>query len=347
MNTEPATVPARPRRPNDNEALFSRSLRYEFASEEGRALVGSYAISIALATAFLLLVYLMPVRTENPFEKGVTAPIAVNLDPLPLPEVPTVPQAGETETVAEAGPTVRRPGPRGPQPGSARAGRPGSPTEATSAGAIGRAFGASNDAGAGGMVGDVSGILRGVDVSSGAGGAGGGLGGTGGGGAGGKTVLGYGQGGQGSRTPGRGGIGGGAGAGGGGGGGIGGVGGGGGLTAARVRVSAPAVVASDLPGGPGRDVSELGTFVRSRESQLRFCYVEQGLKVNPNLAGTVTVAVTLTGGGNVTGVNITNRSWSGPGASEAESCIRNRVREWRFPAGDAGGTYSFPFNFTH
>jgi hypothetical protein len=197
------------------------------------------------------------------------------------------------------------------------------------------------------MIGDVSGILRGVDVNSGGGGTGGGLAGNGGGGAGGKTVLGYGQGGQGARTPGRGGTGGGLGTGGGGGGGVGGVGGGGGVTAARVNVSAPRVRASDAPLGAGRDVSELGNFVRSRQNQLRFCYQEYGLKVNPSLAGTINVSITLTGSGNVTGADVTSRTWGGGGAAEAESCIIDKIRSWRFPSSSAGGgTYAFPFNFT-
>jgi hypothetical protein len=186
-----------------------------------------------------------------------------------------------------------------------------------------------------------------VDVSSGSGGTGGGRGGTGGGGLGGKAVIGYGQGGEGSRTPGRGGFGGGLGTGGGGGGGIGGVGGGGGMTRAAVRVEAPRVVAAPDLGGPGRDVGDLGNFVRSRESQLRFCYQEYGLKVNPSLAGKVNVSITLTGSGNVTNAAITGRTWGGAGASESERCIQSRIRSWKFPASDrGGGTYGFTFNFT-
>jgi len=96
-----------------------------------------------------------------------------------------------------------------------------------------------------------------------------------------------------------------------------------------------------------RDVAELGTFVRGRESQLRFCYNEYGLKVNPSLAGSVSAAVTLTQGGGVSGVNMTNRTWSGAGASETEQCLAQKIRGWRFPASDAGGgTYSFSFSFT-
>ena len=47
-------------RPSDDETVFTRSLRFELADEENRALLGSYAISIGLAVAFLLLVYLGP-----------------------------------------------------------------------------------------------------------------------------------------------------------------------------------------------------------------------------------------------------------------------------------------------
>jgi hypothetical protein len=197
------------------------------------------------------------------------------------------------------------------------------------------------------MVGDVSGILSGVQTSSGSGGSGGGLGGIGGGGSGGKTVLGQGQGGQGSTRPGRGGIGGGSGTGGGGGGGIGGVGPGGGMTRGAVRVSAPSVVSAPDLGGPGRDVGELGAFVRSRESQLRYCYTEQGLKVNPALAGTINVSITLTGSGSVTGVDARPGSMSGAGTSEVTNCIEGKIRAWKFPSSEAGGgTYSFPFSFT-
>jgi hypothetical protein len=96
-----------------------------------------------------------------------------------------------------------------------------------------------------------------------------------------------------------------------------------------------------------RDVGELGTFVRSRESQLRFCYNEYGLKVNPGLAGSVTAAVSLTPAGGVTGVNVTNRTWSGTGSAETERCIADKIRAWRFPSSEAGGgTYSFSFSFT-
>jgi hypothetical protein len=343
----PATAPAGKAPGRDPDTTFTRGMRFEWASEEGRALVGSYAISGALGIAFLLLVHLMPVRPAPTDDQAVNITVADTMFTPPEATPPPVAQEGAATQVAEAGPTNKKPGPVGPQKGKPTPGRPGSLTETNSTGAIGSAFGTGSGSGTGGTVGDVSGILRGVDVNSGSGGTGGGMNGSGGGGAGGKTVLGYGQGGQGSTTPGRGGIGGGIGSGGGGGGGVGGVGAGGGVTAARVRVSAPSVRASEAPPGRGRDVSELGTFVREREAQLRYCYTERGLKANPNLAGTINVAITLTGSGNVTGVDITSRTWGGAGASEAESCIVSKIRSWKFPASDlGGGTYGFPFNFT-
>jgi hypothetical protein len=337
------TQTASPKRSRD-ETTFTRNLRYELMGEEGRAIVGSYVVAVALGILWLLLVvFLPPVQSKiQLLSAEETGPVTIELEDLSPPAQP-----GEAEPQPAPGPTTQPPGQRGPQPGSPRPNPPGSQTERNRAGAIGAAFGTGAGQGSGGLVGDVSNILRGVDVSSGTGGTGGGRGGTGGGGLGGKAVIGYGQGGEGSRTPGRGGFGGGLGTGGGGGGGIGGVGGGGGMTRAAVRVEAPRVVAPGDIGGPGRDVGDLGNFVRSRESQLRFCYQEYGLKVNPSLAGKVNVAISLTGAGNVTGVDVSGRSWGGAGASEVEQCIRSRIRGWRFPASDrGGGTYGFTFNFT-
>jgi hypothetical protein len=276
-------------------------------------------------------------------------PIAVTFDALePGLESAEEGETGEEVVLPAPGPKNLPAGRRGddgnPRPRSPGGARPAN----ASAGAIADAFGTSSGRGGGGLVGDVSNVLRGVDLSSGTGGTGAGAAGTGGAGRGGKVVLGAGEGGQGSRTPGRGGIGSGAAMGGGGGGGIGGVGPGGGTVSREpVRISAPRPIDVPAIGGPQRDVAELGTFVRGRESQLRFCYNEFGLKVNPALAGSVTAAITLTGTGSVANVNLTNRTWSGAGASDTEQCIAQKIRGWRFPASEAGGgTYSFSFSFT-
>ena len=326
---------------------FDRSLRFEWADPEQRVLLWSWAFSIGLAIVWLILVAMhkvQPLRLMSEAEEGVTISLADTQEPAAAEPVP---QAGPAEETPAPGPTNKPKGQTGKK-GNPTPNRPGSQNDVNRVGAIGDAFGTTRGAGSGGLTGDVSNILRGVAVSSGSGGTGGGRGGVGGGGSGGKAVLGYGQGGQGGSTPGRGGFGGGTGTGGGGGGGgIGGVGAGGGVTRATVRVAAPVAILTDDRAGAGRDVGELGVYVRSRESQLRFCYQEYGLKSNPSLAGTITVAISMTAAGSVTGVNINNRTWGGPGASETESCIRGKIQAWKFPASSSGGgTYSFPFNFT-
>jgi hypothetical protein len=158
----------------------------------------------------------------------------------------------------------------------------------------------------------------------------------------GKSVLAYGQGGQGVRTPGRGDMGGQGAVGG-----VGNVVGGAGIGHEGVTVSAPKALDVAGFGGPSRDMGELGTAVRGHESQLRFCYDEYGLKVNPDLAGSITVAIGLSGTGSVTSATVSRRTWSGAGSAEAEACILQRVRGWRFPPSKTGnGTFEFSFNFS-
>ncbi len=300
-----------------DESTFTRDLKFEIASDEGRALLVSYAIAAGLGILWLLLVHLLPV-----------APPAISL--MREEEMRPIDVQFEQPPAPTPAPTAA-PRPATPQ----RSQRP----QRDETAAIGDAFGGSAPDRAGALVGDVSNVLRGVDVNK-AGSAP-----TGSATTGGKAVIAYGKGGQGSRTPGRGGFG--TGLGSAGTSGIGGVGGGGSVGRASVTVTAPSVVKAENLGGPGRNVEELGSFVRGRQSQLRFCYEEHGLKVNPNLAGTVTVAVTMTGAGSVTAVNIVRRTWSGAGADDTEACIRSRISGWRFPPSDAGGgTFNFPFNFT-
>jgi hypothetical protein len=320
---EPASVPAHGR-----DSALARSLRYEIAGEEGRALLTSYAVSFTLGIAWLAFVYFGPRTMPMQLLPRDERPIAVTFDAID----PT-----EGQPSGEDAPVVPVPTPRPTNRGNARNRNPGSRDATVSTGAIADAFGAR---GSGGLVGDVSNVLRNVDVSSGSGGTASGANGNVG-----KVVLGAGEGGEGSRTPGRGGIGRGLGTGTGG---IGGIGPGDGtVSRTPVRIAPPRPIDAPTVGGLQRDVGELGTFVRSRESQLRFCYNEYGLKVNPSLAGSVTASVSLTPAGGVTGVNVTNRTWSGTGAAETERCIAEKVREWRFPASEAGGgTYSFSFSFT-
>ncbi|HJU87753.1 MAG TPA: AgmX/PglI C-terminal domain-containing protein [Gemmatimonadaceae bacterium] len=307
-----------------DETTFTRAMRWEAFGEEGRALVGSWTISVVLGILWLLLVFFGPEVSKDIDLTPPDETVEITVTPQEAPPEP------EPAPIAEAAaPAPEAPRRAAPPSRQRVGGGGGGPSAAEAAGA----FGGGNP---GGMIGDVAGALRGVDVNSGAGGAA--LGG-------GKRVLGTGMGGAGTRTPGAGGFGSGTGRAASG---IGGVGtGGGGVGRAAVGVGPPRIVAPPVS-GPARDVGELGSFVRGRQQQLQFCYQEFGLKVNPNLAGTVGVSVRLATSGAVTDADISSRTWSGPGASEVESCIRQKVRGWRFPSTERGseGTYGFSFSFS-
>ncbi|HEY2898638.1 MAG TPA: AgmX/PglI C-terminal domain-containing protein [Gemmatimonadaceae bacterium] len=314
----------RPVRRSIDDASFTRQLRYEFADAEGRAILYSYVMSGVLGVVWILLVLFLPAppNSINLLKEEEPVAITVKAEDVPVPTPAPVAAAGGAPKVAAPA----------KNPGGGKGGPPKNDTRA-----INDAFGGSPSNNTGGMVGDVSNALRGTEVATGTGSAPG---------AQGKAVIGYGAGGQSSRTPGRGGLGEGLG-GNGAGGGLGGVGGGGGVGFATVRVAPPSVIHAENVGGPGRNVADLGDYVRGRNSQLQFCYSEYGLKANPQLAGSVAVAVTLTSEGSVTGVDITKHTWSGPGSAEAESCIKQRISGWKFPSSEhGGGTYSFSFSFS-
>ncbi|MEO6210213.1 MAG: AgmX/PglI C-terminal domain-containing protein [Gemmatimonadaceae bacterium] len=322
-----ARPPRAARKPVD-DVSFTRQLRYEFADAEGRAILYSYGMSAVLGIIWLLLVLFLPAppNSINLLKEEEPVNIEVKAEDIPVPTPAPVAAA------ASSGGAPKTAAAPAKNPGGGKGGPPKNDTRA-----INDAFGGGSSNNTGGMVGDVSNALRGTSVATGTGSAPG---------AQGKAVIGYGAGGQSSRTPGRGGLGEGLG-GTGSGSGIGGVGGGGGVGFATVKVAPPSVIHAENIGGPGRNVSDLGDYVRGRNSQLQFCYSEYGLKTNPALAGSVAVAVTLTSEGSVTGVDITKRTWSGPGAAEAESCIKQRISGWKFPSSDhGGGTYSFSFSFS-
>lgn len=316
------------------ETSLTRGLRYELASEEGRALLGSSAVSTTIGILWVLLVIFGPRTTISHLLPVEDRPISVRFEEPPPPPPPPPP----AQPVAPAVAPLPAPKPAAPTPSTLERAKE---REAKRVAQIGAAFGGAAPQTGNGPVGDVSNVLRGVDVhASGAP--------TPGGVNGGKTVIAYGQGGEGVRTPGRTDMEGAGGAGtttG-----IGTVGaGGGGIGHAAVVVSAPRAVAGGTLPGRGRDVGALGTAVRQHEPQLRFCYEEYGLKANPQLAGSITLALTMDAMGAITRATISERTWSGAGVTPTESCILDRAQAWRFPdaAGNAAGTYEFSFNFTN
>jgi hypothetical protein len=80
--------------------------------------------------------------------------------------------------------------------------------------------------------------------------------------------------------------------------------------------------------GP-RDPVAVGSFVRARDAELQFCYLE-GVKSHPDLAGRLTVHVTVAGSGRVTATDIISRSWDRGRAKHVEACVLSRIQRWQF-----------------
>jgi hypothetical protein len=273
-------------------------------------LLGSYAIAAAVGLTFLLLVRFGPHAPT--IAEPLRRPPGELRDLLPSGIAPSDPT-----------PLARRPNRTGDGRGEAR-------NPAEESGDISRAFDAPS-----GSAADPANILRAVAVNRAAGQSGDQSG---------KVIISGDAGASGTSAPGRGGIGG---TGAGGGAAIGGVANG----AVVVRAYEPAVVPPAVPvdplGAPARDVGDLGMYVRGRESQLSFCYREEGLKVNSSLAGSIAVTVDIAGRGHVRSARVSRRTWSGAGALAAESCILRTIGGWQFPATDGGSAvYTFPFSFT-
>ena len=280
---------------------------------EARALAVSHALATGLGAAWLALVYLSPAPPPSIalLRADEIAPIEVQFDDPPPPRQEAPPP--------EEARAVNQPAPTPADKEKQRAAK----EEAE----IGDAFGGGST---NALVGDVTNALRGVEVAKGQPGGGGGR----------KAVIGYGQGGTGVRTPGKGFDAAAAAAASG----IGKVNTQGGVVRASIRVAAPQIV--QRPGEKAsRDMAQLGTSVRSRQAQLQFCYQEQGLLLNPALAGSIGVEVTIAPDGAVAAARVTERTWTGAGVAEAEGCILQRLRGWEFPVSSAKGNETYRFSF--
>lgn len=104
----------------------------------------------------------------------------------------------------------------------------------------------------------------------------------------------------------------------------------------------PVVTAPALDGSLA-DATELGSFVRGRIAQLQSCYELAG---GTDLAGVVALQITLGASGTVRSAEIVRRTWSGPGAADAEGCLLRIVRGWRLPSGGDGASITLPISFT-
>lgn len=117
-------------------------------------------------------------------------------------------------------------------------------------------------------------------------------------------------------------------------------------------VAAPTPVApgpvpadAEVRGALGRDV--IRRVVRRHVSEIRACY-EQGLAVDPTLAGAVSVSFFIGGSGTVDSAQVSASSLAGPQATAVSDCVVARVRTWVFPAPDGGGVVAvnYPFVFS-
>ena len=114
------------------------------------------------------------------------------------------------------------------------------------------------------------------------------------------------------------------------------------MTAYRPTATTDAPSVARDKGGSSSALTPIGDFVRSRNSQLQFCYEETRAK-NPDLAGSATIGVLLAPDGTVTRADVLRRSWEGRGAEQVEACVLAKVKTWKFPT---DGTNARPYSFS-
>ena len=74
------------------------------------------------------------------------------------------------------------------------------------------------------------------------------------------------------------------------------------------------------------------------------CYVEEGLKRQPDLEGVVEIELTIEATGIVAEARVSSATLDGPGAREVAACIATIARQWRFERGPFEvETVVFPF----
>jgi hypothetical protein len=106
------------------------------------------------------------------------------------------------------------------------------------------------------------------------------------------------------------------------------------MDAARVSVS-------------GLASSVVGNVVRQRQPLLAYCYTAFGLATDSALSGRATMQVALNRTGEVTRADFIDRHWWGKGAERVESCVRQRVMAWRFPAAARATLQDIQLYFNH
>jgi hypothetical protein len=93
----------------------------------------------------------------------------------------------------------------------------------------------------------------------------------------------------------------------------------------------------------GLDLEMVSEVIRRNMGQIRFCY-EQGLQLDPALAGRVGVKFVIGANGQVKLADVENTTLN---SKQIEDCILLRLRSWKFPLPDGGVDVkvSYPFSF--
>lgn len=93
----------------------------------------------------------------------------------------------------------------------------------------------------------------------------------------------------------------------------------------------------------GLDLDLVSDVIRRNMGQIRFCY-EQGLQLDPSIAGRVGVRFTIGGNGQVKVADVENTTLN---SQQIEQCILMRLKSWKFPLPDGGVDVkvSYPFSF--
>ncbi len=93
----------------------------------------------------------------------------------------------------------------------------------------------------------------------------------------------------------------------------------------------------------GLDLDMVSEVIRRNMGQIRFCY-EQGLQMDPSIAGRVGVKFVIGGNGQVKVADVENTTLN---SKQIEDCILLRLRSWKFPLPDNGVDVkvSYPFSF--
>jgi hypothetical protein len=116
----------------------------------------------------------------------------------------------------------------------------------------------------------------------------------------------------------------------------------GGLSRSAVVIARPEVRLNGRRASAG-DVVEVGQAVRSHVPQLERCYYQEGLTRNESLAGLVRLAIDVEGG-QVRSARVVERSWTGAGVPETESCLERTAQRWRL--GESSARIVLPLSFT-